>query len=130
MSNTTYPQLTRCHQFRGFGHKTACLLMSALYGRPYGIAVDRHVKKTAINLGLVCGFCPHDKSNNKVGSDLLFEISVQLMEWVPSDKWTSLNDNIGVLKQFLQNRQMRKQLYEIATSMSPCHTSILSIIDK
>ena len=130
MSHTTYPYLTGCHQFRGFGHKTACFLMSALYGHPFGIAVDCHVKKTAINLGFVCGFSPHVMSNNKIGSDVLFEISVQLMEWVPSNKWTSLNDNIGVLKQFLQNRQMHKQVYEIATSMSSCHISILSIIDK
>jgi endonuclease-3 len=63
----------------GVARKTANIVLSNAYGVVEGIAVDTHVRRLAMRLGLT-----ENEEQNKIENDL--------METVPKDKWTKTSD--------------------------------------
>jgi len=63
----------------GVARKTANIVLSNAYGIVEGIAVDTHVRRLAMRLGLT-----ENEEQNKIENDL--------METVPKDKWTKTSD--------------------------------------
>ncbi len=63
----------------GVARKTANIVLSNAYGVVEGIAVDTHVRRLAMRLGLT-----ENEEQNKIENDL--------MEAVPKDKWMKISD--------------------------------------
>jgi endonuclease III len=62
----------------GVGRKTANILLTEIYGKAEGIAVDTHVKRLSLLFGLT-----REKDPNKIEKDL--------MEIVPREEWLKFN---------------------------------------
>lgn len=78
--------------FFGMQKKSACLLLSTVCSQPFGIPVDRHLKKAFHNLGWVYQGC----SDATEMSDL-----VEL--WVPLEETAEMNNALAGIRQLVQS---------------------------
>ena len=76
--------------FYGLQKKSACLLLTAVAGQPFGIPVDRHLLNAFRNLGWVYRGCANAT-----------EMSYLVELWLPKEETAIMNDVIASIRQLV-----------------------------
>jgi hypothetical protein len=103
--------------FYGFKKKSACLFLSAVCGRPFGIPVDRHLKAAFLNCGWV-----HPNSIDETC------MSYQVELWLPMEETADINNVLASLRQLYQKSDFRRMLRKLATECGPKYESALKLL--
>jgi endonuclease III len=110
--------LEDCLCFLGILKKTACLFLTAVFGKQFGIPVDRHLAQAFINCGWVHPNCKPQTSYCTMMSDM-----VEL--WLPMEETGAVNNVVAGLRQLYQNSRFRLALVEAAAKCGPNHLALL-----
>ena len=103
--------------FFGMRKKSACLFLSAVCGRPFGIPVDRHLKAAFLNFGWV-----HPNSIDETC------MSYQVELWLPMDEIADVNNVLASLRQLYQQTDYRPLLRKLAKRLGPESVEALKVL--
>jgi endonuclease-3 len=93
----------------GVGYKTANIVVTTAFGRIEGIPSDMHVIYWCALLGWT--------SNSSISG---LECSKSIEQWLPKDRWGSINPLFGALGQLITGSLLSKKVMEIVRTTSNC----------
>jgi hypothetical protein len=90
-------------QVYGFSLKSVCLILTQVYRKEFGVAVDRHLGRAFLKLCWV-----HQSTTDKE------EMVFMIQDWLPKEYWSVVNNTIGGLIQLLQQNNYKPIFISVA----------------
>jgi hypothetical protein len=90
-------------QVYGFSLKSSCPILTQVYRKEFGVAVDHHLGRASLELCWVLHYTT-DKE----------EMVVMIQDWLPKEYWLVANNTIGGLNQLFQTKKHKPIVISVA----------------
>jgi endonuclease III len=112
-------------QIHGMGLKTAALILYSIYGRNFAVANDRHVCRSSVLLDWVSDLI---SSSGPIKDIQPEEGALMIMEWLPRPLWGKVNNYLGCIAQWMDEKDTAPLVLKIARKKGLAHEEIIRLL--